>query len=154
MKFLKRITLYQIGILFFAIVVVLVLVLVIKIVYPSSTKNLYGNRLIENSNHVIDNNKIDEMKAKLKENTKINEVTYNLKGRIINLIIDVKATMDLNSAKSLSDTVLKSFTDDQKSYYDIQIFITTIEESNTYPIIGYKHHTSNIFLWTKNANID
>ena len=44
--------------------------------------------------------------------------------------------------------MLEKFTDEEKKFYDFQIFINSSEESDIYPIIGYKINTVEEFSWT------
>ena len=55
-----------------------------------------------------------------------------------------------NEAKKLVDNILEPFTESQIGYYDFQVFIKKEDTSeNDFPIIGYKHHNSSTFSWTK-----
>ena len=54
------------------------------------------------------------------------------------------------TSQSLTAKILEGFEQNIKEYYDFQVFITTEQESEIYPIIGYKHFNSANFVWTNN----
>lgn len=150
MEFFKRnkITII-VGVIFF-IVMIGSAVTVIHLLYPDSKKSAYGNRLDGIEDVPVENEQVEKIKNALDETGKVNEVSYHLEGRLINFIIDVKKETDKTSAKSLSDKVLAGFTDEQKNFYDIELFVVCNEdeESEIFPIIGYKHKTTVNFVWT------
>ncbi|MCI8445226.1 MAG: hypothetical protein HFG15_02190 [Bacilli bacterium] len=131
--------------------ILLVLFLIKILIFPAFGSNAYGNRLDGISKVRIHDDSITKLKQSLVENTKVNAVTYDLKGRIINFIIDVKEGVSVEDAKKIADGTLSSFTEEQKEYYDIQIILTqdTVKDTS-YPYIGYKHKTSKGLFWTNN----
>jgi len=149
MKILKN-KVYLIFVIVFIIVIVIALVGIFQLIIPSSSKNLYGNRLDGIENYVIANDKLSNTKDLLLQNTDALSVEYNIKGKIVNYIITLKQDADLVDAKALAAVIIKEFTVEQKSFYDFQVFFTTNEESEIFPIIGYKHVSSLDFVWTNN----
>ena len=81
----------------------------------------------------------------LKENQMVSDVTFHNEGRILNFIITVSGDMKKDDAKALGEVVLEKIKDKDKEYYDIQVLIDSEEESDVYPIIGYKHKTEDAF---------
>lgn len=150
MEFLKKnkVTIV-LGIVFLGIMIA-AFACIVRLVYPDSKKDLYGNRLDGIENVSIHEDKITEIKQTLIDTGKVNTVTYDLKGKLANFTIDVKKDTDKVSAKALSDKILTVFTEEQKNFYDFQIFLvcTEDEESELYPMIGYKHKTTVNFVWT------
>lgn len=117
-------------------------------VFPDISKSLYGNRLDGISKVPIEKNQISDLKSALTKESFVANVSYELKGRLINIEVDVQNGADGAKAKELGKTALASFTEEQKKYYDIQIFLTSSDYSINY--IGYKHKTSDEFIWTNN----
>ena len=121
--------------------------------YSNAELANYGSRLDGIKEVKIDNKKVDSVKNEISSNEKVNKVKYVLEGRIVNFIIDVKKGMNVDDAKKLSDIVITLLDDEQKKYYDTQIYVTCNEakddESKDFPIIGYRHKTSTKFVWTK-----
>lgn len=150
MKFIKKNKLLSVCIVIFILVMVFALVGIFNLLMPNSSKNLYGNRLDGIENVPINETSIDTIKQSLMDTGKIEEVTYNLKGKRADFIITVKMDTDKVTAVSLVDKILSNLSEEQKSFYDIQVFIKSNEESEIYPIIGYKHTSSLNFTWTNN----
>ncbi len=151
MKFIKKYKLQQVGLVLIIILVLFAIVLFVQILYPSSNQKLYGNRLLDIQKYPITKIKIDNMKKDINLAGISTNITYDLEGKIINVMIDVKADTTVVLAKALGDKVLAAFTDVDKGYYDIQQFIICSAKVGVpYPVIGYKHHTTANFVWSNN----
>lgn len=150
MKFLKKnkkVTM-SIGIL---LGILLLLFLIKILIFPALGSNAYGNRLEGIGKVRIHDDTITKLRQSLEENDKVNSVTYDLKGRIVNFVIDVKEGVSVEDAKKIADGTLTSFNKDQQEYYDIQIILTQdMVKESSYPYIGYKHKTSKGLVWTNN----
>lgn len=116
-------------------------------IVPVFSNNKYGDRLNGIEDHKISSNTIDDIEKTIKENKQVSKVTYHNEGRILNFIITVSADMKTEDAKALDDIILDKISDDNKSYYDIQILIDTEEENNSYPIVGYKNKSKDDFVY-------
>ena len=131
-------------VLFFTIIIWLFIV-------PVFSNNKYGDRLKDIENHEISSSSIDKIENTLKENQQVKDVTYHNEGRILNFIITVSNEMTSDDAKKLCDTISENLSDDDKSYYDIQVLIDTEEENDNYPIAGYKHKTEDKFEYGRDG---
>lgn len=152
MEFIKKYKLQTAGLILFIIIIVFAFITIVNLVYPDASKSFYGNRLEGIEKYPISEKKMKTLLVAIKETGSINQVSYNIQGKIINFVIDVKKDTDLITAKAISDKILEAFSAGEKDFYDIQLFITSNDQSIIlYPIIGYKHHTSLIFRWTNNS---
>lgn len=125
-----------------------ILIFAISLIPTDSESGKYGNRLDGIENYKIDDAKIEEMKNTLKEQEGVKNISYDLNGRLINIIINAEDTLDLNKAKEYASSISTYIGDNNLTYYDLQIFINSDnEESTTYPKIGYKHYTSDSLTW-------
>ena len=108
---------------------------------------MYGNRLEDIEKYPIDDARMNEMITRAQEIEGIQSVNYHLQGRII--YINVKVTSDLpkDQAIQYANTTLEYFTDEQKTYYELQIIFYSDEESEIYPIMGSKHKTADTYKW-------
>lgn len=146
MKFIKNnkilITLILIAVIMFSTI------LIIIFSNLSSGNDEYGNRLDEIEKYPITDEAINNIKNEISSLEKVKSINYNLEGRLINFVIKVEDDLIVSEAKNYSEKILENFSDDIKSYYDIQILIdSNIDESENYPIIGYKHKTSDSLVW-------
>ena len=112
-------------------------------------KSSYGNRLEGIENITIKTDLKTDIINSFVELDEINSVSINVRGKIINIIIDVTENVDIEKGKKIATDVLTNFSDEQKSFYDIQFYITQeiTSGSNGFPIIGYKNNTSEVIAW-------
>ena len=148
MEFIKK---HKIALIVVGVCILLIILLFFAIkntFFANISSSKYGNRLDGIENYPIEDSLVTDIKNGLTENEIINSVSYDLEGRIINFIVQVKAETEISTAKESVLKILEYFNDDYKSFYDIQVFLTCEDGENTlYPTIGYKHKTSSEFKW-------
>lgn len=138
--------------LIIALVILIVLVLALCIVYESifaNNNSKYGNRLdgIEQVN--IKTKEKDEIKKNIESLDVSSSVKVSLTGKIVEVIVTVKDDVDLGKAKEVYNKVFEKLTDEQKKFFDIQIFLNKKGKDESFPTIGYKHHDKDYMSWTK-----
>lgn len=139
-------------ILSLAIIAIILGIILYNYLFSMNGDN-YGKRL-DGINKV----QISETDAKKLETTLqgiegIKKATYDLKGRLINIVLDVNKGVAKDTAKGYSANVLEFFGDEEEAYYDIQVMVNCSEcdaTDETYPIIGYKNNSSSKFVWSNN----
>ena len=121
-----------------------------KLVYPDSSISKYGDRLdgINDPNIKISKETETEIENMFLNDENVTDFSYSLTGKIIKIFITVKEDTKIDTAKELSDIILRNLTDDQKNFYDISYSIECNCENELYPIMGSKHRTSDVFSWT------
>lgn len=133
------------------LIIIILGVALVRFLLPNYGGDLYGNRLNGISSYSIEDTKINEMKDAIGNLDGVVSVGYGLEGRIIDITIRVKDEVERDVAKGYADQVITYFSDEQKGYYDIQILIASEDDnSEKYPIIGYKHKTSASLVWSNN----
>lgn len=151
MKFIKRHIIKLILLVVFLIVFIVALVALLKLLYPDSRKDEYGNRLTGIENVIIEEKVVTEIKDKISASDFVLDIEYSLKGRLVNFTIYVTADTDKNTAKNLVTNITDIFGSDIQEFYDVQVIIVEDkEESTEYPIFAYKHKSSKEFIWTNN----
>lgn len=128
-----------------------------KIYWDNNNQAAYGDRTEDVKNHVIDEEEIESIETSIGALDNVISCKYDLEGRIINLTITLVDSVSVKDAKTLSSSVLKNFDSDELSYYSIQIYYVKEDSSlNDFPIMGYKHYSSNEISWTKDreATVD
>lgn len=134
----------------FVIIMLLAVVGIIKILYPDSSKSLYGNRLDGMENVKIEQDRFSRLNQTLKTD-EVNSVKSYLTGKIVKIFIEVKKDTSILTCENLADKALTLFDDDEKKYYDIEVFATSEnKEDENYPRIGYKNRSSLKFKWSNN----
>lgn len=146
MEFIKKnkilVSLLVIAIVFFAAIMIIIFSNL------SIGNNEYGNRLDSIEKYPISDEAINEIKTDISSYEKVTFVSYNLEGKLANFILTVDDSLEEETAKNYANKILENLSDDVKSYYDIQVLVDSDnEESEVYPIIGYKHKTTDMFVW-------
>ncbi len=119
------------------------------LLYPDFRKSLYGNRLEGLEEHKIEQSRLKEINELLINEKNIESLSYNITGRIINFKIKLDGDVDLITSQSYADKILENFKEEEKQFYDFQVYLyNDVEDSQTYPKIGYKHKASITFKWT------
>ena len=109
----------------------------------------YSNRIVGIENVIISDSKIDNIKNKLLENKSINKITFKLDGALIKFFVEVKNDNSDFNIENMLNIILDNFEDDEKNFYDFQVFVTCEEKQKPYPMIAYKHCNNEIFTITK-----
>lgn len=128
-----------------AFLTILFLALIWLFIIPLFSNNKYGDRLKNISQHEISSSEVEKIKKSLKENDKVLKVTYHKEGRILNFVITVDNSMSVDDAKKLCDKIAESIKKNDRKYYDIQVLIDSKEDSDNYPIAGYKNKNNDSF---------
>ncbi len=147
MKFIKSHKTLFIVLAVIVILLITIIVLFLKL-SPDSRKNAYGNRLVDIEKYPIDQERMQAMSIEFATNLEgVQSVNYTVNGRRINITMKLGAAVPKDIAIQYANKTLEYFTDEVKSYYDIQIFVSTDEESEIYPMIGSKHKTKDTYVW-------
>lgn len=150
MDFIKKHKIKIILIFIFIILMTFAFIGIKQLLYPDVRKDLYGHRLDGIEEFDVDNKRLKEVSEKLEEEEKIENISYNLSGRVINFIIKLDSDVDLITSQSFADKILENFKEEEKKYFDFQVYlINDVEDSEIYPKVGYKHKSSLSFKWTK-----
>ena len=138
--------------LIIALVILVILVLALCIVYESifaNNNSKYGNRLdgIEQVNIKV------KQKNEIKKNIETLEMSSNVKvsltGKTLEVVITAKDDTGLDKAKESYTKVMEKLSDEQKKFFDVQIFLNKKGKDESFPAIGYKHHNKESISWSK-----
>ena len=156
MKFIKK---HKTEFILLAIVVMILLVSAIMflIVWFQGSNNKYGDRLNGIEKVELKDDIINKMLKNIKDEKEyVTKTDYNLEGKLLSVFATVKSYTDKNEAKKISEIIKEKLNKDELAFYDIQLYIVfeeekdTKEEDKVYPLIGYKHKTSEDFIWSNN----
>lgn len=134
------------------IVITLIFMIALLIIIFSNLSfgdnNKYGNRLDNIEKYPITEEMILNIKTEISSFDKVEDIIYNLEGKLINFIIKIDDTLLEEDARNYGGRIIERLNDEVKNYYDIQVLIDSSNvESTIYPIIGYKHKTSSMLVW-------
>lgn len=138
--------------LIIAFIILIIIVLALCIVYEtifSNNNGKYGNRLEGMEKVSIKTKQKNEIKKNIESLQISSSVDVYLTGKIIKAIVYVNNDIGLDKAKESYTKLNEKLSDEQKKYFDIQIFLNKKEKDDNYPTIGYKHHNKDYVSWTK-----
>ena len=124
-------------------------IFLLKAFFPSG--NAYGDRLKGIEKVEFSKSEITKLEEKIKERDNIKNVSIDIKGRLINIIITVNKDTNIDDMKDYTKERLEIFDKEELEYYDVQFYLLNEDdESEDYPSIGYKHKTSDEIKWSNN----
>ena len=109
--------------------------------------------LFKSKIHSSNTNTLNVINKKIKENEKISKVTFDLKGKIIYLTIELKEGTT-EDAQAIAIKSLEYLSTEEKEFYDINfIFTNTAEDDNAkfFPLMGYKKSDATLISWIKQS---
>ena len=137
--------------LIIALSICVILVLALCIAYEvifANNSGKYGNRL-EGIQKV---NITKTQQKKIKDNIETLEISKSvsvyLTGKILKTVVVLKDDVALDKSKETYVKLLEQLADEQKKYFDIEIFLEKKVKDESFPIIGYKHHNKENVSWT------
>ena len=147
MNFLKKnkVTIFVIAI--FAVCIFIVMG-VINFFFPEEGTAIYGNRLDGIGKVAVADTTLKDLEDKFKDDA-VTSVSARVSGRIIEIQLVVNDDVPPETAKIYGEKALEVFSDEQKAFFDIQIFAKKNIETVEFPMIGYKHKTKDKITWTK-----
>ena len=153
MKFIKK-RRYTIILLLVFLLMVLLVVKAKEVLMPDEGKASYGDRLKDINDYPIGEDIYLKISEDYGKDTKVKQITHELKGKILNFFITVDDKVSVKDAKVLGEKVVTYFDEKTLSYYSIQIFLIKADKSlNNFPIIGMKDPLSTIVSWTIDREI-
>lgn len=153
MKYIKNHKFTCVVILIF-IALVIVMYVLYNLFFINSSKPEYGNRLEGIEAVEIKNDTLKKVENDIKAKKGVKDVSTNITGRTLDIVVTVEDNMSLKDAKSIGNTSYKSLNEKQIKYYSIQIFVKKLDEAqNNFPIIGYKQKETTNVVWTKDRSV-
>lgn len=137
----------QIKIGLIVIFIILIILMVWLFIVPSFKSNKYGDRLKDISKHTISKDTISKIKDKASSNDSVSKIDYHREGRILNFTVTVDSNFGLEQAKEFINGMISEIGEEDQKYYDIQVFVSSDDKSDNYPIIGYKSKNSDKIVY-------
>lgn len=133
------------------VVVLLILLLLffgVKTLFFHGSDNAYGDRCSDRDNYKISKETIKKVEKKIQEISEVNDIEIYTKLCTVKIIINLDKDVELDVIKNNAKEVLSLFSEDELSYYDFALFVTSDnKESEIYPINVSKHNSRDDFAW-------
>lgn len=149
-EFFKKYNLVILGVLIVLIIVAIIIALR-SFLYPDDLKSIYGNRLNDIEQYAISNAELNEITEKSKEIENIKDLSIDVKGKIVNIMLEVEEESKVEDIKKSMESTLKNFDDELIEYYDFQFFLTN--ENLEFIIIGYKNKNNEEIVYTEYTKV-
>ena len=144
-KFLKKY--YKIII---TALIVIIIVLLSLFIYKNIFQEGVSERLDGIENYKLTKEEISSVKEKFNELESVSNIDIETNYKIIKVFLKLNDDLDFEKIKNVSNESITCFSEDNLSFYDIEIFVDSeVEESETYPKIGYKYKTNSEFTWNR-----
>ncbi len=112
---------------------------------PSNGKPVYGDRLDGIEEVKVTKEELKKLDDEIVDENIVSKSNSYTNGRIVNIILTIKKGVKEKDAKKITSTILEYFTEEQLNYYDIELFLTS--EDDSYNLIGYKTKTEKDFTF-------
>ena len=132
-------------------VIVLFVLLVLYLIWtmlPNSSKSLYGDRLDGIEDVEVTDSDLSKITKALEKEDGVASADSDIKGRLINFTVQLDDGVDPTIGDTLGSVIIDKFSEEELEFYDLQLFLDGDLEQ--YPVIGYKHKTSDKFVWSNN----
>ena len=144
----------------YTIIIVLIFILLFclglkvkDILIPDDEKASYGNRLENIEDYPLEKSLFTKINEEMVKD-KIKGLTHRIQGKIVNFTMTVADDVSINDAKSYGTKIVAYFSEEELSYYTIQIYIKKDDAAlNNFPIIGAKNPNKKEISWTQNREI-
>ena len=120
-----------------------------QLFFSDSSDAVYGSRLDGMEKVKITHDDKKAIISSLESDSSVSKCEYDLQGKIVNITLTINDDVGIDTAKSVANKVLENLSDEQKKFYDVQVFIKKNKGANDFPIIGYKQNAKEGFSWTK-----
>lgn len=145
-NYIKKNSSAVIGVTVFILVIISILLIKNLFMYDEN-QAIYGTRVDGADKFKVTSEQKDKVKKKVAEKTK--KANIRVAGKIVNIELTVNDDVSLEDAKNIGKDTLEEFTNEQKQFFDFQIFIQNKNNKNQFPIIGYKQRAKENISWTK-----
>lgn len=117
----------------------------LKYLNPDSKESVYGDRCELTESIMITDDRKDAVKKVVEENENMKLSTVDVKCNLIDIIVNVDATVEVKTIKAMSDKIIEAFESEELKYYDLELWINWTGEGSDekVPMIGTKHKVIN-----------
>lgn len=148
-SFYKNNRVYSILMIISIICIVAILIGVLLYFFGQTNKDKYGNRLDGIENIVIRESKLNEIEKKITENELVYSADAVIRGKLVYITITLNTGTHVD-AESIAQSSLELFSDEEKSFYDIQYIVDNKDDNikENFPIMGYIKAGNSVIKWT------
>lgn len=146
---MKKINVKTIAIILVILMALAAILIFGYIVYKNIFAGVRSKRLDGIENHPLTKEEIAGVKEEYSVLTELDSVNIevNKNSKIIKIKVVLTGDVEFEILKGVCNKSIEKITEDNLSFYDLEVFVTTKTESEIYPQIGYKHRSNTVFSW-------
>lgn len=120
-----------------------------KYFYAGAGNNKYGDRLDDIDKYPLSDTLENDIKDTFKDDSEVNSVVVNVKGKVIYINIDFGKSIKVTQAQDIAVKSLDKIGENNLTYYDVHYILTYSgsEENNNFPVFGSKSSSSLKVVW-------
>ena len=124
--------------------------------FLGGSKSVYGDRLDDIDKYPITDNVKNTYIKNLEDDQIVKDVKFDVKGRIIYVIIDFNDDVSLSDAENRAAASLTDIGDDLMSYYDVSLTLRSDATANSdgFTILGARNASGNGLNWNNNTPVE
>lgn len=148
-SFYKNNRVYSILMIISIICIVAILVGVVLYFLGQTSKDKYGNRLDGIEKVEIKESKLNDIEKKITENELVKSTDAIIRGKLVYITITLNTGTHAD-AESIAQSSLELFSEEEKSFYDIQYIVDNKDEKieENFPVMGYIKAGNSVIKWT------
>lgn len=125
------------------LLVIIALVLLYKIFFGASGSDRYEGI----KSHKLSKTEISDVKKIVNELDNVKSVEVYTESKIIKIFVNLSDDVDFDKTKDIATKSISKIEKENIKFYDIEFFVDAKKDSKIYPRIGYKHKSSENFVW-------
>ena len=141
-KFLKK-NKKIITIVSIALLVLIAFLLIYKIFFGSSGSDRYEGI----KSHKLSKTEINDVTKVIKGLNNVKSSKVYVDSKIIKIFVKLKDDVEFDEVKDVATKTISKIDKNNLKFYDLEFFVESKDDSKTYPKIGYKHKSSENFVW-------
>lgn len=126
-----------------ALLVIIAFVLLYKIFFGASGSDRYEGI----KSHKLSKTEISDVKKVVNELDNVKSVEVYTESKIIKIFVNLSEDVDFDKTKDIATKSISKIDKKNIKFYDIEFFVDAKKDSKIYPRIGYKHKSSENFVW-------
>lgn len=132
--------------------IILAVIIAIVVMCVIAFNNLFGNsennRYKDIEKHKLTKAEIKGIKEIFEPLEQVDKISVDVNSKKIVIDLTLSEDVDFEKIKELANQSVEQIVSDNLSYYDVEIFVESLnKESTVYPRIGYKHKSREKFTW-------
>ena len=126
-----------------ALLVVIAFILIYKIFFGSSGSDRYEGI----KSHKLSKTEISDVTKVIKELDNVKSTKVYTNSKIIKIFVKLKDDVEFDAVKDVATKTISKIDKNNLKFYDLEFFVDSKDDSKVYPKIGYKHKSSENFVW-------